>query len=180
MPRRFFRKFAFKRDRIHGQWFMAPFRHLLHDHNLWTIRRKNVVPAFALGLFVAFTPFPGHLLIAVLFALLLRINIAVAAASTLVVNPLTLGPIYYSCYQVGLWLLGAAPQPFEFELSLAWLTDQFVNIWQPLLLGCLLVGALVSIAGYVILDLLWRASIADYLAKRRVRRSRQADSDRKP
>lgn len=170
MPRRFFRKFAFKRDLIHGQWFMAPFRHLLHDHDLWTIRRKNVVPAFALGLFIAFTPVPGHLLIAALLALVLRINIAVAAASTLVVNPLTLAPIYYVCYQLGSLLLGAKPEPIEFELSMAWLGGQFINIWQPLLLGTLLVGALVSFIGYFTLDLLWRASIADYLAKRRARK----------
>lgn len=180
MPRRFFRKFAFKRERIHGQWFMGPFRHLLHDHNLWAIRRKNVVPAFALGLFIAFTPVPGHLLLAALFALLLRINIAVAAASTLVINPLTLGPAYYYCYQLGAWLLATTPQTLEFEMSLAWLGGQFVNIWQPLLLGCLLVGALVATLGYVVLDLLWRASIADYLAQRKIRRAQQAESKRHP
>lgn len=180
MPRRFFRKFAFKRDQMHGQWYMAPFRHLLHDHRLWAIRRKNVVPAFALGLFFAFLPVPGHILIAALTALLLRINIPVSAVSTLVINPLTLGPAYYFCYQVGLWLLAAEAQPFAFELSLAWLSNQFVTIWQPLLLGCLLVGALVSMVGYVALDLLWRASLADYLSRRRLRRSQQANSGRNP
>lgn len=178
MPRRFFRKFAFKRDRIHGQWFMAPFRHLLHDHNLWTIRRKNVVPAFALGLFIAFTPVPGHLLLAALFALMLRINIAVAAASTLVTNPLTVGPTFYYCYQLGAWLLDTEAQLLEFEISLAWLGGQFVNIWQPLLLGCLLVGALAAALGYIVLDRLWRASLADYLTKRRIKRAKQADAAR--
>ena len=54
MPRRFFRKFAFKRHHVSEQWFMTPFRHLLHDHNLWGIRRRTVVPAFAIGLFIAF------------------------------------------------------------------------------------------------------------------------------
>ena len=57
MPRRFFRKFAFKRHELSEQWFMTPFRHMLHDHRLWGIRRKTVVPAFAIGLFIAFMPF---------------------------------------------------------------------------------------------------------------------------
>jgi uncharacterized protein len=171
MPRRFFRKFAFKRDHIHGQWFMAPFRHLLHDHRLWTIRRRNVVPAVALGLFIAFMPIPGHLAAAILLALALRINIAVAAFSTLVTNPLTVGPVFYMNYGLGAALLGIDPQPFNFEFSLAWLGEQVAEIWEPLLLGSLLVGTVVAAVGYVALDMLWRASISDYLAKRRAKRS---------
>jgi hypothetical protein len=175
MPRRFFRKFAFKRERIHGQWFMAPFRHLLADHNLWTIRRRTVAPAFSLGIFIAFIPFPGHMLAAVLLALVLRINIPVAAFGTLIVNPLTVGPIYYLCYELGVILLGVEPQILEFEFSIDWVANQFVNIWQPMMLGCTLVGAIVALAGYATVDLLWRASLADYLAKRRARR---AESER--
>ncbi len=172
MPRRFFRKFAIKRERFRDAWYLAPFRHLLHDPNLWTIRRRNVVPAFALGLYIAFLPIPGHILVAALLALLLRVNIPVAAVSTLVSNPLTMGPLYYLCYEFGLRILGVDSQPFSFEMSFEWLGSQLVNIWQPLLLGCLLLGAIASLLGYVGLDMLWRASIADYLAKRRARRSR--------
>jgi hypothetical protein len=170
MPRRFFRKFAFKRDHIHGQWFMAPFRHLLHDHRLWTIRRRNVLPAVAIGLFIAFMPVPGHLLAAALVALAMRVNIPVAAFSTLVINPLTVGPAIYLCYALGVALLGIEPQPFEFEFSLTWLGEQVGDIWAPLLLGCVLVGSFAAIVGYVTLDIIWRASIADYLAKRRAKR----------
>lgn len=171
MPRRFFRKFAFKRERIHGQWFMAPFRHLLADNNLWTIRRRTVAPAFSLGLFIAFIPFPAHILAAVLMALLLRINIPVAIFGTLLVNPLTMGPIYYLCYELGVILLGVEPQILKFEFSIDWVSDQFVNIWQPMMLGCILTGTIVALAGYATVDLLWRASLADYLANRRARRA---------
>ena len=82
MPRRFFRKFAFKRHEMSERWFMTPFSHLLQDHRLWDIRRKTVVPAFSLGLAVGFMPFPGHFLVAALAALALRINIPVAAVTT--------------------------------------------------------------------------------------------------
>lgn len=170
MPRRFFRKFALKRERFREQWFLAPFEHLLHDPKLWGIRRRTVVPAFSLGLFVAYLPVPGHALTAALLALLLRVNIPVATISTVVVNPLTLGPMYYLAYRVGLELLGLEPQPFDFELSISWLVEQFGEIWLPLTIGCLLLGSLMALIGYVALDLLWRASLADYLAKRRRRR----------
>jgi len=173
MPRRFFRNFAFKRDRIRRQWYMAPFRHLLHDNNLWAIRRRTVVPAFSLGLFIAFMPFPGHMFIAMLSALALSINIPVAALTTLVVNPVTLGPVFYFCYRIGAMLLGTKPRLFQFELSLDWLSSQFGTVWQPLLLGCLLLGSIAALTGYIFLDLLWRASIANYLTKRRAKRAQK-------
>ena len=153
------------------QWYLGPFGNRLHDPNLWSIRRRTVVPAFSLGLFVAFLPFPGHMITAALLALALRINIPVAAVSTWVINPLFVGPAYYFAYEVGSILLRREPRPFEFELSFAWLIDGFVYVWQPLLLGCVLLGAILSLLGYVALDLMWRASIADYLARRRQRKS---------
>lgn len=172
MPRRFFRKFAFKRHKISQQWYLSPFRHLLHHPAYWGIRRRTVVPGFSLGLFVAFLPFPGHTLLVVLMALLLRVHIPAAIIGTLVNNPLTMVPIFLLGYRIGLALLGYEPQPFDPELSVEWFTSGFVNVWQPLLLGCVLLGALVALAGFVGLDLLWRASLADYLAARRRRNNK--------
>lgn len=173
MPRRFFRRFSLKRHHFHGRWYLEPFQHLMHDQRLWGIRRRTVVPGFALGLFVAYLPFPGHPVWAALAALALRVNIPVAALTTFVSNPLTVGPMYFLAYRVGRWLLDLPPRPFEFELSLRWFTESFVSIWQPMTLGCLLLGSLLALTGYVALDLLWRASIADYLERRRARKARR-------
>ncbi len=151
---------------------MSPFRHLLHDHNLWGIRRKTVVPAVALGIFIAFLPIPGHMLVAVLISLVIRSNIPVAALSTFVVNPITIGPIYYFSYLVGAKLLGIEPGPFAIELSIDWLTGTFVSIWQPLLLGCVLAGAICALIAYVLLDAFWRLSLAGYKTRKRKDRYR--------
>jgi uncharacterized protein (DUF2062 family) len=172
MPRRIFKKFAFKRHRheITRQWFMAPFRHMLQDHRLWGVRRRWVVPAFALGLFIAFMPILGHTAIAVLLALALRVNIPVAAVSTWVSNPATMFPMYYFAYRLGSALLGWELQPFEFEPTLDWLTHSFVNIWQPMLLGSVLLGSAAALVGYVVLDILWRLSLANYKTRKRSKR----------
>ncbi|MGB5246774.1 MAG: DUF2062 domain-containing protein [Woeseia sp.] len=172
MPRRFFRKFSLKRHHFAGRWYLAPFDHLLHDQRLWGVTRRTIVPAFALGLFVSFMPVPGHVLLAALLALLLRVHIPVAAITTFASNPLTIGPMFYLAYRVGRVLLGLPERPFSVELSIDWLTDSFLNIWQPLMLGAFLCGGLLALIGYITLDALWRASIADYLAKRRARRRR--------
>ena len=170
MPRRFFRKFGFKRHEMSRQWFMKPFQHLLHDHRLWGIRRKTVVPAFSLGLFVACLPFPLHPVIAALAAMALRVNIPVAALTTFVVNPLTMGPLFYFAYQVGAYLLSIEPGPFTFEMSLDWVANTFGSVWQPLLLGSVLIGSLAALVGYIALDALWRYSLHDYKSKKRSNR----------
>jgi len=171
MPRRFFRKFGFKRHEVSRKWFMSPFQHLLHDQRLWGIRRKTIVPAFSLGLFIAFLPVPIHFVLAALAALALRINIPVATLTTFVVNPLTVGPLFYSAYRLGAFLLSIEPGPFSVELSIDWVTTVFTSIWQPLLLGCLLIGSTAALIGYVTLDALWRYSVHDYKTKKRNQRS---------
>ena len=145
---------------------MAPFRHLLHDHELWGVRRKTVVPAVAWGTFVAFLPIPGHLLVAVLGSLLVRCNIPVAALTTFISNPVTIGPIYYFTYRVGAALLSIEPSPFDIELSIEWITNTLASVWEPLLLGSLLVGAIAALIGYVVLDVLWRYSVASYKTRK--------------
>jgi uncharacterized protein (DUF2062 family) len=171
MPRRFFRKFAVNRHHVSERWFMRPFRHLLKDQRLWGVRRQTVVPAFSLGLFIAFLPTPGHSLMGALSALALRVNIPVAALSTWVSNPLTMGPMYYFAYRLGRRLLGAPQRDFKFELSWDWVTHTFVTIWQPMLLGCILLGCAAALVGYAALDGFWRLSIADY--KTRKQKSRR-------
>lgn len=171
MPRRIFKKFAFKRHEIAEQWFMAPFRHMLHDPRLWGIRRRWVVPAFAIGLFVAFMPFPGHTLMGALAALAFRVNIPVAAVATWASNPATMVPMYYFAYRLGSNLLGWELQPFAFEPTFDWITHSFVNIWQPMMLGSVLLGTISAVIGYVVLDILWRLSLADYKARKRNNRN---------
>jgi len=167
MPRRVFKKFAFKRHEVAAQWFMTPFRHLLHDPRLWGVRRRRVVPAFATGLFVSFMPFPGHTLIAALAALALRVNIPVAALATWVSNPATMFVIYPAAYKLGRAVLGTPPRNVSFDVSWDWVGSTLVYIWQPMLLGSFLLGAAAAIVGYVVLDILWRISIANYKTRKR-------------
>ncbi len=171
MPRRFFRKFRLKRRHVRDSWLLAPFQHLLSDNRLWGIRRKTVVPGFALGIFIAFIPIPAHIPLAALLALAFRINIPVAVLSTFVCNPLTIGPMYFFAYRFGAYLLDLQYRAIEFELSITWVTHTFVSIWQPMILGCLLLGTAAAVLGYVVVDLLWRSSVHGYKARKRDERN---------
>ena len=179
MPRHFFRKFAVKRHEASRKWYFAPIRHLLHDPRLWAIRRRNVVPAVALGAFVAFMPFPGHPLWASLLALAARINVPVAALTTFVSNPLTMGPMYFLAYRLGARLLQIPTQPFAIEMSFEWVSSTFTDIWQPLLLGCALLGTTAALLAWVVLDVMWRVSVADYKSRKRNQRASEDDGLRR-
>ena len=154
---------------------MQPFRHLLADQRLWAIRRQTVVPAVALGVFFAFMPIPGHPLLATLAALWRRVNIPVAAVTTLISNPLTMPPIFFACYRVGAYLLRIPPEPIEFEMSLDWVANVLINIWQPMLLGCVFIGSLASLFAYAVLDLFWRRSVVTYKLRKRAMRHKRED-----
>ena len=172
MPRRFFRKFAVKRHEFSEKWFLSPFRHLMHDHRLWAVRRKNVVPAVAVGAFFAFMPFPGHPIWASFASLALRINVPIAAITTFISNPLTMGPMYFLAYRFGAWILGVEQQDVEIEMSFDWVAHSLIHIWQPMLLGCVLLGTASALVAYVTLDLLWRSSLGSYKTRKREKRNR--------
>jgi glycosidase len=92
MPRRLFKTLTRQRHRWKQRWFMRPFRLLLEHPAYWTLNRRSVTRAFALGLFISFVPLPIHIIVATALAIALRLNIPAAVAGTFLANPLTLVP----------------------------------------------------------------------------------------
>lgn len=138
---------------------MRPFRLLLEHPAYWSLNRRSVTRAFAMGLFIGFVPLPVHIMLAAILALLLRLNLPAAIAGTLITNPVTLVPMYLSAYWVGCRLLGVGMQNVGFELTWHWLTTTLVPIWKPFLLGCLIMGSAAAVTGYILLGSLWHVSL---------------------
>jgi uncharacterized protein len=161
MPRRLLKKVLPNRHELIKRWFLRPFATTLRDPVYWTVHRRGVLRAFALGLFVCFVPLPIHLLITPVLAILLRANIPVAMAVILLVNPLTFAPVYFFAYWVGAHLMGAPMSPFDFALTWDWVQTRLGEIWRPFLLGCLVCAVTASLAGYWSLELLWRVRAAN-------------------
>ncbi len=159
MPRRVFKSISRQRHLWKDRWFLRPARLLLENPAYWSLNRRNVTRAFALGLLLAFVPLPVHMVLAAALALLLRLNIPAAVAGTLIVNPLTAVPLYILAYRVGRMMLSAPPRPFHFDLSLHWLATGLLPIWKPFLLGCLVMGTATALLGYLVLGGLWHASL---------------------
>jgi uncharacterized protein (DUF2062 family) len=149
------------RETIHEHRLLRPFApHLTHP-SLWRMNRRSVPRGVALGLFVAVIIPVMHTFVAAIFAIPTRANVAVAAVATLVVNPLTIPPMYYAAYRIGSWELHhdgklvnpAAAERFSSELSrlLFWVHHASGSI----ALGILTIAALSAAIGYVAASVVW-------------------------
>ncbi len=167
------------------QWLPSPARirefqslHMLGDwiyqSNLWHINRYSASMAFFTGLFVAFLPLPGQMVIAAIMAVLLRCNLPLSVALVWISNPVTMPAIFYMAYRVGALLIDVPVQVVEFELSWSWLNARLDLIWRPLLVGSLLSGVLFGSLGYFVVNLLWRWRVSRQWRKRKRQRRRQA------
>lgn len=167
MPRQFLRRVLPHPAKLKKQWFLRPFRALLHDPALWATHRRNVLRAMALGIFISFIPFPVHTALAGVTALYLRINVPVAILASWLSNPLTFGPMYYGAYRLGAALLGSPSAASRSEFSMEHLQTLLGQIWQPLLFGCLIAGTTLSLSSYWILNRVWIRQVHRRFQRRR-------------
>src|SRR6476661_323854 len=147
------------RETIHRYRLLRPFAPHLSQAALWRMTPRSVPRAVALGLFVGVIIPVMHTAIAALLAIPLRAN----AAFTLVVNPLTIPPLYYAAYRIGSWELHhdatlvnpAAAERFSGELSrmLFWVHQAS----GPIALGVLTIAVVAAAIGYLTSGIAWRA-----------------------
>ena len=170
MAKKFIKRLFPSYHRVRDHESLRFFGTLLHDPNLWHLNRRSVAGAFAIGLFVAFLPIPFQMVAAAAVAILVRVNLPISVLLVWITNPLTMGPIYYSAYQLGRRILDLPKVRFRFEWSMAWFTEEMLIIWKPLLLGSLIFSLVASVTGYIAIRLLWRLHILRRLNWRRQKR----------
>jgi uncharacterized protein (DUF2062 family) len=145
----------------------------LQAPGLWHINRKSCSSGIAVGIFCAFIPIPFQMLLAAIGAILFRSNILVAVPMVWISNPLTIAPIFYFCYWVGTGVLGFKIGGFDFELSFNWLLTGLLDIWQPFLLGCFIVGATASLMSFILIRVMWRYHILSHIKNRIKRKNKK-------
>ncbi len=172
--RRLLRKVIPGRRDIRGHSFLRRvFGRPLFNPDLWHLSRNSVAWAMSIGLFMAWVPVPFQMVLAAGGAILMRCNLPVAVAMVWVSNPVTMAPLYISAHQLGAWLLDRPPGDFRIELSLRWLFEELGKVWEPLLLGCFVLGLASAVLGQIAIRLVWRAHIMVSWRDRRLRRQRR-------
>ena len=130
------------------------FRQLLHLDDT----PQRIAIAFALGIFIGFSPLFGlHTAMVFLFAWLLRLNTIALLLGSLIINPWTFGPLLGSCLWVGLKLYGMKRTipPLDWQ-QLTWMNfmTQLKPYLIPFVIGTTLVGIVASVASYFLANYL--------------------------
>jgi len=183
MPRKFFRKLLPSHESIRKNRHFARFGSLLRHPNLWHLNRHSVAGGVAVGMFSGLVPGPLQMLTAAILAIPLRVNLPVALATTLYTNPFTIGPLYVLAYGIGTLFVSGDGAPLShapgfdwsnFGASLRTFLEWTLALGKPLAIGLAVLASGLAVAGYVFVQLAWRAHVM--LAWRR-RRRRRAGSD---
>ncbi len=113
---------------------------------------RSLAAGFAVGVFFSFTPLVSlHMVLALLVAVIFRLSKVAAVAGAWVNNPYTMPFVFYACFRLGKWIMGAhIPTPAFDQLELATILRAAKPYAAPLFLGTTIVGILAALLAYVI------------------------------
>jgi len=140
-------------------------------YDLWHWSRRGVTLGISTGIFFGLIIPTFQIPLAIIAAIIVRCNVAVAAACTFVTNPFTFPPIYFFAFKLGKWLLGypakldpaiiEAPEK-SFYIDFGSITLFFESITHslykfglPLFTGLFIFALLSSIISYIIINNFW-------------------------
>jgi uncharacterized protein (DUF2062 family) len=154
------RKIAPTREQIEAHPWLAGMAPQLANPKLWHWSRRSVAAGAAIGLFIGLAiPF-AQIVLAAVAAVVLRANVPIAAACTLVTNPLTVPPIYFAAYHLGRWATGAeSPASVSFT-DPASLWENFGAIGMPLFTGLGIAALVGAAATYLLVSQAWAIRVA--------------------
>lgn len=146
---------------------------VLRHPRLWHFGRKGIALGLALGIFFGLLVPVAQIPFAAARAVVLRANLPMAVASTLVTNPVTFGPVYYGSYRLGRYVLGEKPvndQQTDNELAAVqaepediqgignrfryWF-EQLTTVGKPLVVGLAIVASESWLAVYFLVSGIW-------------------------
>jgi uncharacterized protein (DUF2062 family) len=165
MPRKYIRRIMPSVDKVREIKAFGIFGETLFHPGLWHLNRRSAAGGVAVGLFCGLIPGPLQMLGAAIGALLFRVNLPLALATTLYTNPLTIVPLYLVAYEIGSFVLGASgalhvPPAPDWDFGRPVASIEALGAWAmslgaPLAFGVFLLACLLSAAGYLIVRLGW-------------------------
>lgn len=165
--KKFFKKYAPNRDTVKEYKMLNFLGSSLFHEDLWKFNRTSFCKAIAIGLFLGWMPMMFQMIPAAYFAVIFRANLPLSLAGVWISNPITMAPMMYFAYLFGNNVLNLDPIYSEFKLDSDWIMNALGNIWEPLLVGTIIIGIASSIFGYFLMHLSWKIYAYNRLKKRK-------------
>lgn len=152
------KKQALMRKNLEGSGLHRLWGQTLFHKLLWRTDRRSIAGGLAFGLFIAFTPTIGfQMSMAVIGAILLKVNLPIAIAACWLTNPLTIVPVYTAEWELGKYLIGHIEifqsflQFHQTEGKGGQLLLNGVYLWT----GSLIFAAAASVLGVLLVHFVW-------------------------
>lgn len=167
------------RDELLANRWTRPFAHRLGDPNIWHFNRRSVARGVALGMFCGILIPIGQSVVAALFAVSARANVAVAALVTFITNPFTTPLVYAASYKIGEWVVQRAPSdPADYaNIPQDWTARAYdLVVYVPV--GLLIMATTGAVAGFALIHILWRMWVGQRWQSRKAARRAHAGAER--
>jgi len=162
MPRRL-RRLLPTREALHRSRWLSWLGPRLHNPILWRWSRHEVALGAALGVFFSLSLPLAHMPLAAGASVFLRANVPMALAATWLINPVTVGPLYYAAYRIGNRVVGPAPDVPVVEAASGdaeappehHMRNRLAELGKPLLAGMAIMATVAALATYALTRALW-------------------------
>lgn len=183
--RKVFRRLLPNHESVNGNRWLRPFANSLLHPRLWHLNRHSVAGAISIGLFCGLIPGPLQMISAALACMVLRANLPLALVTTLYSNPLTIVPLYFVAYFIGVFVTGGSIDGFVDPPALAdsglvaWAKEFLawtVGLGKPLAIGLVTLASGLAVGGYFTTRGVYRWWLIRAWRRRSQRRAAQATS----
>ena len=154
-----------RRSNVHRYPVLKWFAKTAYDRSyLWSFKGNAMVQALFWGIWIAMLPIVGiQMIVVFLLALIVRANLPLIVALQWISNPLTMAPIYFADYEIGLLILELFGVDYGRNKLLTaefdWSGMEFADLWElvdtfpPMMAG----GSVVGISLGVLAVFLYKA-----------------------
>jgi len=178
--RKHFKKYLPTNDSIREHRFLRHLAPVLRHPNLWHLNRHSVAGGVAVGAFSGLMGGPIQMITAAVLAIIFRVNVPVAVASTWYTNPITAVPLTYLSYKIGTFVTGQSGKPLV-HFSYDWTNKDWIGalpaffhwliqLGPSFLLGAFILALSLAAISYVGIRLLWRLHIVTHWRRRKKQR----------
>ena len=165
--KKFFKKYTPDRDDVKEYKMLNFLGSSLFHEDLWKFNRISFCRATVIGLFWGWMPMMFQMIPAAYCAVVFRANLPLSVAGVWISNPITMPAMMYFAYIFGNNILGLNPIYNEFKLNSEWIISALGNIWEPLLVGTLIIGVVSSVIGYFLMHISWKIYAYSRLKRRK-------------
>lgn len=146
-----------RRSNIHRYPVLKWFSKLAYERTyLWSFRGNAIIPSLFWGFWIAMLPIVGIQMLVVFFlALLVRANLPLIVALQWISNPITMGPIFFADYRIGLEFLKLIGVEYERNKLLKpdydWTVFSYADFlslldtFPPMLIGGSIIGIFLGV-----------------------------------